>query len=357
MKKIFKVIKSSDSNLIMSMHEGKNVDILKIAQRGNDSLQREYETILKLKKFSRVYDNIIPKIYLDKKIKSSYLQNRFFYFQKYYPGLTLSALVQQNKIRNTNAKKISEAIIKKLVAISKEDLKNCVNEKPSEIFRKLLMTEFQNIIKRPHLKFLSSKLSLKIGNRFYNKLESSLDKIFSKKSFINLDKQEKFLVDTGHFNFHGENILISDVTKPDQFKLIDPDTRWKVIDPMFSLARYFYTYWHDTGEKKKYYIKCNIYDFEKKNKNFYFKTEVLWPDKINNVYEKMFDVKLLKSKLNKIDKLRFNLSYLLCLMRGINANYEEKINFYNYKNNIFQNNGILFTLLAIIFADQISKEK
>ena len=46
-KKIFKVIKSSENNLIMSLKEGKNLDILKIAQRGNASLQKEYETLLK----------------------------------------------------------------------------------------------------------------------------------------------------------------------------------------------------------------------------------------------------------------------------------------------------------------------
>ena len=55
----------------------------------------------------------------------------------------------------------------------------------------------------------------------------------------------------GHFNFHGENILISDFKTLDKFKLIDPDTRWKILDPMFSMARYFYTYSHDTAEKKK----------------------------------------------------------------------------------------------------------
>ena len=51
MKKLFEVIKSSDSNLIMSVKDGKKSSILKIAQRGNSSLQREQDIILKLKKF------------------------------------------------------------------------------------------------------------------------------------------------------------------------------------------------------------------------------------------------------------------------------------------------------------------
>ena len=99
--------------------------------------------------------------------------------------------------------------------------------------------------------------TLKIENKYYQKLENSLDKIFSKKVFLDLDNQDKFLVDMGHFNFHGENILISDLKKLDKFKLIDPDTRWKILDPMFSMARYFYTYLHIYGNH--FYKQNNCY--------------------------------------------------------------------------------------------------
>jgi len=356
-KKIFKVIKSSEDNLIMSLKEGKNLDILKIAQRGNASLQKEYETLLKLKKLSKIYNFFLPEIYLNKKIKSVLLKNKFYFFQKYQPGSTLSKLIQKRKIKSNKAKNISGILVDNLIAIMQEDLKNCVNEKPTELFRKLLMMEFQNLIKRPHLYFISSNLNIKIENKYYNKLENSLNKIFSKKNFLDLDKQDKFLVDIGHFNFHGENILISDLKALDKFKLIDPDTRWKILDPMFSMARYFYTYSHDTAEKKNYYIKSNIFDLKSNNKIFYFNTKILWTDEVHKVYKKMFDKNLLKKKINRFEKLRFGLSYLLCLLRGINANYEEKITFFKNKNDLLQNNGIFFSLLAIKYAHQIANEE
>ena len=324
MKKIFKVVKSSESNLIISLNEGDKADIIKIAQRGNSSLQREYEILLKLKKFSEVYNYFIPETYLNNSIKNTRLKNKFHFFQKYYPGLTLSKLIQKGKIKSSKAKKISEIIVNNLISIMKEDLKHSVNDKPSEIFRKLFMVEFQNIIKRPHMYFISSETKLKIKNKYYNKLENSLDKIFSKKLFLNLDNEDNFLVDVGHFNFHGENIIISDLKDLKKFKLIDPDTRWKILDPMFSMARYFYTYSHDTAESINYYIKSNIFDFKNNNKKLYFDTKILWPNKIDAVYKKMFNTNLFKKKINKMEKFRFNLSYLLCLMRGINANYEEK---------------------------------
>ena len=205
--------------------------------------------------------------------------------------------------------------------------------------------------------FISSEAKLKIKNKYYNKLENSLDKIFSKKLFLNLDNEDNFLVDVGHFNFHGENIIISDLKDLKKFKLIDPDTRWKILDPMFSMARYFYTYSHDTAESTNYYIKSNIFDFKNNNKKLYFDTKILWPNKIEAVYKKMFNTNLFKKKINKMEKFRFNLSYLLCLMRGINANYEEKITFFNNKKELLQNNGIFFSLLAIMYAHQIAAEK
>ena len=357
MKKNFRVIKSSENNLIVSLKEGKNLDILKIAQRGNASLQKEYETLLKLKKFSKVYNFFLPAVYTNKRIKSVLLKNKFHFFQKLQPGLTLSRLIQKGIIKSNKVRHMSETLVDVLITIMQEDFKNCVNEKPSELFRKLLMMEFQNLIKRPHLYFITSKSNLKIENKYYNKLENSLNKILSKKNFLDLDKQDQFLVDLGHFNFHGENIIISDLKAVNKFKLIDPDTRWKILDPMFSMARYFYTYSHDTAEKKNYYIKSNIFDLKNTDKNFYFNTKILWSKEVDKVYKKMFDINLIKKKINKFEKLRFNLSYLLCLMRGINSNYEEKITFFKNKGNLLQNNGIFFSLLAIKYAHQISYEE
>ena len=357
MKTVFKVIKSSENNLIMSLKNGKAQSILKVGQRGNASLEKEYETLLKLRKSSEIYKNYIPETYTNKKINRSLLNNKFYFFQNYMHGATLSKLIQTKKIKTNKAKSSSEALVNKLIDITREDLKNIVNQKPSELFRKLLMIEFQNIIKRPHLHFISSNFNLKIENKYYKKLEDSLDKIFSKKAFLELDKKDQFLVDLGHFNFHGENIIISNPKIIENFKLIDPDSRWKILDPMFSIARYFYTFSHDTAEKKKYYIKSNIFDLKSNHKAFYFNTKILWPNEVHKVYKKMFDTNIIKKKVDRIEKFRFNLSYLLCLLRGINANYEEKIFFLNNDSELLQNNGIFFSLLAIKYAHEIAHEK
>ena len=83
MEKVFKVIKSSENNLIMSLREGTNLAILKIGQRGNASLEKEYATLLRLKKLSKIYNFFIPETYSNKKIKSPILNNKFYFLYTY----------------------------------------------------------------------------------------------------------------------------------------------------------------------------------------------------------------------------------------------------------------------------------
>ena len=119
----------------MSLKNGKSQSILKVGQRGNASLEKEYETLLKLRKSSEIYKNYIPETYKNKKINSSLLNNKFYFFQKYMHGSTLSKLIQTKKIKTDKAKSSSEVLVNKLIDITREDLKNSVNQKPSEIFR------------------------------------------------------------------------------------------------------------------------------------------------------------------------------------------------------------------------------
>ena len=71
--------------------------------------------------------------------------------------------------------------------------------------------------------------------------------------------------------------------------------------------------------------------------------------------QNFFDKKNQKKFNNNIDNFRFNISYLLCLLRGINANYQDEIKFINKDINLFRNSGIFFALILIKYADQLSK--
>ena len=206
------------------------------------------------------------------------------------------------------------------------------------------------------MQFMLSKFEIKINKKKLLNIEKSIDKILSSEAFYKLDNINPFLSTLGHFNFHGENIIVKNMSNFDNFKLIDPDPRWKIQDPFFSMARFYYTLDHDTNEKNQYHIYSNLFNKTKNTKSLEFNIKYLWDKKTINAYKLIFDKQQYENTLDDLSKFRFNISYLLCLLRGINANYEEKIAFITKDLKIFQNSGIFFSLNLIKYADYLASK-
>ena len=169
----------------------------------------------------------------------------------------------------------------------------------------------------------------------------------------------------GHWNYHGGNIIFPNVKKNYRnFYLIDPDATWKINDPFFSMARFIYTYIHDTIENKKYYIQTKSFKEISAEKNN-FKTRVVWSPNIKKKYEENFsEYLLLKSKknlnfLDKKEQFRLNMCLILCLLRGINSNFERKIQIIDEKGTKFKNNSIyiFFCLLKFLKVFTLNLDK
>ena len=58
-------------------------------------------------------------------------------------------------------------------------------------------------------------------------------KIFKSKKVKSMIKKYKYTCSLNHWNFHGGNIIFPQ-KKINDFKIIDPDSSWKINDP-FSL--------------------------------------------------------------------------------------------------------------------------
>ncbi len=188
-----------------------------------------------------------------------------------------------------------------------------------------------------------------------------MNQILEHSSYKKLDECNSFISGIGHWNFHGDNLIIKDLRSPESFSVIDPDIHIDKCDPLFSLARFFYTYPHDTADYSQYVIESN-YLFPNREKNYYFNIRTLWPQVVSQLYSESFDPFLdqASSKINSIfsdigeDELfRLQLNYLLCLLRGINANYESKFTIPSNKLCFFQNKGIFLYLKAVIFANNM----
>ena len=121
-----------------------------------------------------------------------------------------------------------------------------------------------------------------------------------------------------HGNFHGDNIIFTDLDKKNKFKIIDPDCKALDIDSTFSLARFLYTQIHDTVEYEKYKIELLITS-EGVSK---FKVLNTW----NNFQMKSYNLielqikELINQFKHKDCSNRIIKSYLLCLLIGVFAN-------------------------------------
>ena len=138
------------------------------------------------------------------------------------------------------------------------------------------------------------------------------------------------------------------------FYLIDPDATWKINDPFFSVARFIYTYIHDTIENKKYHIETKTFKEIGADKNN-FKTKILWSSNIKKKYESNFSEYLsFRNKknlkfLDKNEQTRLNMCLILCLLRGINSNFERKIQILDEKGTKFKNNSIYIFFCLLKF--------
>ena len=215
------------------------------------------------------------------------------------------------------------------------------------------MSEFETMKKKEHLSFLSENKEIIINKYRYKNLSYLLTKILESKKLKIVDSYRNYFSYLCHFNFHGENIIINDLKKNNRFFIIDPDPRWQCLDPMFSFARFFYTFDHDTIEYKNYLINSNFFDLSIKKRNN-FEIKFNWKKTTYKNYQKVFNRKFFFKNEKNFYKERFNLNYLLCLLRGINSNYEEKIDFPSKKINNFRHSSIYLALMTIKFLNEIN---
>ena len=188
-----------------------------------------------------------------------------------------------------------------------------------------------------------------------NNLLYSIKKILNHEKYFEIANKplEMFL---SHANYHGDNLLINN----DKIFIIDPDVSIPIVPRSFALARFIYTYIHDSAE----YCDYNIYT-EWFNKGIaYFDLRSNVSSEITESYEYIFsDLLNFSSKNIKIfndlkifSKEELQLSYLFCLLRGIKAN-QSNINFIKKDGlNYFQEKGTFIYLNCVKYLNWLLKD-
>jgi hypothetical protein len=354
-----KILKNSEKfSVFRAKDKKKKFFILKIANKKPEKIFKEINLIKKLCTSSVFFKKTMPEILDYGYFKKGLFKSKGFYKQKYIAGLTFSQLMKNKNISKKESKVLTESLYKKFIDVVRNSQIKKKN-KPISIIKKLIFKEYKNFSSKYLFSNLEKSKNIYINGKKYKNINFYLKKIFDKKKIKKLDNKNYFLSKLGHWNFHGGNIIFPQKKNYQKFYLIDPDATWSFNDPFFSLARFIYTYPHDTMEYNKYFISSDdLKNIQKKNK-LNFNIGNLWEKNTLKNYKFIFSQfdknNFLLKELNKEELIRLNLSLILCFIRGINSNFEIKINFLNNENLKFQNKGIYLYLLTILKLEYFSK--
>lgn len=341
----------------------KNV-VLKIANKKPEKIFKEIRLIKKLCLSSKFFKDSIPGILEYGFFKKGLFKSKGYYKQKYIPGLTFSQIIQKQAISKKKLILILKILLKNFISYIRDVRPIKKKEKSTKYLNNLIFKEYNKIFDKYLFSDLEKSKNIYINGKRYKNIKFYLRKILNSKKVKNLDQNIFFLSNLGHWNFHGGNIIFPNKKNYNKFYIIDPDATWKLNDPFFSLARFIYTYPHDTMEYNKYLIYSDNLKEIKNKKKLSFKIKILWNKNVNKKYTSIFSQfyldnlnrkNLLKSMLSRQEYVRFNLSLILCFMRGINSNFESKINFFDKKALTFQNKGLYLYLLTLTKLDSFNK--
>ena len=358
------ILKNSEKYTVFKITKKKKNLILKVSNRSPSKILREIHHIKKLKKSSKFFSKKIPQITKYGKIEKGINKNKGFYEMIFDKGPTLSDIFKKNLFKKEKRVKIFEDLSNTLIKEIRGAKHLKLKKKSSfKLFKKLLEVEYKKILEKDIFKNLLRRKKILINNNYFLNIDNCLKQILNSKQIKSVSINYNYICKNNHWNFHGGNIIYP-TNKTNNFYIIDPDSSWNYNDPFFSIARLIYTFPHDTMEYDKYYLQSEDFIRKNRKKPISFKIQYNWNKKIYNNYVHVFknffsyfDKKNpFFKKLNKTEFLRFNLSLILCFLRGINANHQPKINFLEQKSNNFQNKGLYIYLFFLIYLNKFTKK-
>ncbi|MDO8435353.1 MAG: hypothetical protein Q7S89_01595 [bacterium] len=360
------ILKSSDAYLIFICEEGGEKFVYKIAHENHGKLDKE---VARIRELAVTYPRLsvrLPIIHDHGTIESGPHAGKRYYVQSYFSGNTFSHHLQSSFTSASAVRDIFGTILRTLVDISFEHVPNTVyDRRGGDFYREAFMREFDRLRVLPNLSYLASQEYVTINGERYPSLRTLLDRIGTSSALAALQERPSFIASLGHWNFHGDNIIINDIQLSDRFKVIDPDVSIDENDPLYGIARFLYSFPHDTAEYEQYLIHSPVFVHSPAIEPVY-EIRSLWPEVVHRNYAGMFasvfatgDDGIAARDTRFADPMtlvRLKLALLYCLVRGVNANYEETIEFIEGRMTEFRHKSTLLYLHAVLFADRLHRE-
>jgi len=364
--KDIRVLKHSSSYLIFAGKRSGKDAVYKIAHQNGDKLLREVHRIKELKATYPLLTHRLPDIVEQGRFESGVHQGKHYYVQSFFEGRTLSKYVQSCYSESETLISAFRQILKRLVDIVLgHSLTPAYDQGSGQFLKEAIFYEYERLQLLANLQSFTQLPEVLFNGERCDPLNTSLRRIFNKPAFQKLNESTSFISPLGHWNFHGDNLLLQDLSDPESFRIIDPDTNLDECDPLFSLARFFYSFLHDTADYDQYLINSQFF-VPYANPVNKFAVKYTWPEIVHRNYAFLFNAIYTNHEipLFKLDKrfrskelsLRLRLNFLYCLLRGVNANYLDRIDFVDGWISEFRNKSLFLLLNATHFAHRLAEE-
>jgi len=333
-----KILKSNEKYLIIkSIDKNDNALVYKYDLRSKPKIIKEYKRINLLREENDFYYDHLVRVFDLSKSNKWDLRNLYKYKMPFIEGKSYSSVLRDKKIDYTLKKDITLFLYKKFskVVFEKQIDEKCIEYSWETKAKELI----NNLYKVDHISNLL-EYSFHINGNYIDNPKKILLDFFRKKNKM------FFYEKNIHGNFHGENIIITDVKSFNKFKIIDPDCSLKKVDSSFSLARFLYTFTHDTVEYQQYNIYSYSIDLKRRN----FSYNYIWDKNTLESYELLDSiiVDLIDHFDTDYDANRLFKSFIHCLLIGALAN-DNGIKFNNHKSNTIKINCNAYFILFKVF--------
>jgi hypothetical protein len=357
-----KVLKNG-SSLVLRIDAENGPVICKIANTNNNILEREFVKIQRLLKHNPQLAKRMPKLLDHGIVQNGPYEDRPYYILEFISGRSFGFYLQNE----TKSKEETSNVVKTIVSSLLDTFEESKFDKAYDyIGGSWLRGQIESAERKLHnleyVKHFTQSDEISVNGVKLRSLGKCLEEIFSSDIFLRLDKELSFMSTLGHWNFHSENILISDKSNKTNFFVVDPDPHIDLGDPLFGLARLLYSFPHDTSEHEKFEITSDAFlpNFDGADEFFVHSS---WSGQVIKNYNLLFagldgegyyELEKLDDRLqNPIVAARLDLNLLLCLVRGVSINHDSNLTYLNDSLRTFRSNGLYLFLTSISYANQI----
>ncbi|GAB6054621.1 hypothetical protein JCM17960_34410 [Magnetospira thiophila] len=343
--KSLRVLKTGKFTVLVTDYQGREV-VFKVAQSAEANIEREVACLRDLSQSYRVLGSRLPAIIGSGLVTDSQFAGKPCYAMEYLPGGTLSDHIKGGQ--RFDRRKVSDLPGLLLDHVAEHVTDPDMAGRSGRWVAQKVRDSLARLHELPELEAFLKAREIEVNGLLLLSLPNLLDRIEASSVFADWDGGPSCISRLGHWNFHAENILLTDQGP----LFIDPDTKIADNDPFFGISRLLYSLVHDSAEAGNYLIHQWLPSVCAAPHSVTITYS--WAPEVLSNYRKVVsdpfawsveEAPFLTSGLpGPTQDLRLTMNFLHCLLRGAYINRQPRTE--GSADTGYRNNGVLLFLAA-----------